>query len=440
MAARAPAREPRIPLAVVDAPTQRFYAAALFGGAQVWKFSRIVAVHMWGAPAPVWEPTTLSRALLLDFALVYAVWWLAIPTGGAAAPAASGVAPGAHARAPRRALTTLDYVLAFFALAVVDVVVLGRDTHLGPAASSALTTVLAPVLSMAGLDPAVHLGLGGQRVRERDVVRPWTHLTGQHTVHLLPHGTARLAPERVCQCVDARAPVMLPVVFHHLEPALLEYSVTDVERGTKRVLSIKAPKTQALLRNAVAYAPDADDAPDVPPHARGLSLQERKRLRAAARERTQRSDDGETVHELRLTQPGLVRLERVLDKNRNEAQLVDAPDVLLVTCPAASFVRAAPADYCPNDDGALTVRVAGVAPLELTYTHVARAGAAPTTHTLSRLPATRALTTSRRGASRRRSRRSTWRPARMRSHLRSAARSTCRSRSTSARRACRRTR
>ncbi|KAI3617591.1 hypothetical protein CBS9595_003500 [Malassezia furfur] len=385
MAARAPAREPRIPLAVVDAPTQRFYAAALFGGAQVWKFSRIAAVHMWGAPAPVWEPTTLSRALLLDFALVYAVWWLAIPTGGAPTPASSGVAPGVQARAPRRALTTLDYVLAFFALAVVDVVVLGRDTHLGPVASSALTTALAPVLSMVGLDPAVHLGLGGHRVRERDVVRPWTHLTGQHTVHLLPHGTARLAPERVCQCVDATAPVALPVVFHHLEPALLEYSVTDVERGTKRMLTVKAPKTRALLRDAVAYAPDADDAPDVPPHARGLSLQERKRLRAAARERAQRTDDGETVHELRLTQPGLVRLERVLDKNRNEAQLVDAPDVLLVACPAASFVHTTPSDYCPNDDGALAVRVAGVAPLELTYTHVARDGAAPTTHTLSRL-------------------------------------------------------
>ena len=68
--------EPRIPLAVVDAPTQRFYAAAVFVGVQAWKWTRIVALH-WLHKAPVRglgrsiEPTTLFSALLLDLSLIH---------------------------------------------------------------------------------------------------------------------------------------------------------------------------------------------------------------------------------------------------------------------------------------------------------------------------------------------------------------------------------
>lgn len=389
MAARAAAREPRIPLAVVDAPTQRFYAAAAFVAVQAWKLTRIAAVHLFHAPERAWEPTTLSRALLLDFALVYGLYWLAIPTGtpgagpAAASVAAAGGAPPRAVRA-RRALGALDYALALAALMALDVAMLGRAAPLGPA-GTALSAALAPAFSLVGLDPAVHLGLGGRRVRERDVVRPWTHLTGQHTVHILPYGTARLAPERVCQCVRAGVPAVLPVLLNHTVPAELEYSVTDLEHGHKRTHVVRAPKTRAA-RAAAPAAPraGADDAPDVPPHAQGLSLKERKGRRAAARER-ERAPDGEAVYELRVAQPGLVRLEAVRDKAHNAAQLVGA-DVLLVACPEARFAPRAAADYCPHDEAALAVQVRGLAPLALTYTHTGADGRSATQE-LTRLAA-----------------------------------------------------
>lgn len=362
-------REPRVPLAVADAPTQRFYAAALFVGVEVWKYSRIAAVHLLGATPHAYEPVTLFRALLLDFALLYALWWLAIPTGTEAADAAV-----ANARA-RRPLTAVHYAAAFVGLGILNVALLGRDTHLGPTASAALSTVLSPVLALAGLDAEVHLGLGERRMRVRDVVQPSVHLSGQHTIHILPYGTARLAPARVCQCLGTD--VTLPVYFNQTVPALLQYSVTDVVHGNRSVFQVKAPKT----RTVAPPPPPGDAAPDVPGHAQGLSLRERKWLRQAAKERAKSAPDAEVVHDLVLSQPGLVRLEAVHDKHGNAARLT-ATDVLLVACPEASF--AAPRrDYCPGDEGDLSVDVRGLAPLELVYAHTSHGKTSQ--HVLSQL-------------------------------------------------------
>lgn len=67
---------------------------------QAWKFARIVAVWLDGPRASSqWlsalEPTTLFRALLLDFTLLYALYRLAIPQRDAtpAGPAMAGSAP-----------------------------------------------------------------------------------------------------------------------------------------------------------------------------------------------------------------------------------------------------------------------------------------------------------------------------------------------------------
>ncbi|WFD44392.1 hypothetical protein MPSI1_003060 [Malassezia psittaci] len=375
-------REPRIPLAVADAPTQRFYAMALFGGVQVWKFSRIAAALVWNTPKSVWEPTTVFRALLLDFCLVYGLWWLAIPTGS---PPIRDTRTGAvmtGAGASQRPLKLFDYVIACLILMTIDVLVLGDATEISGHTSSALITILSPVLSLAGLDPSIHLGLAGGRIRERDVVQPWTHLAGQHTVHLLPYGTASLAPSRSCLCISTGS-VTIPVVFHHTVPIAVEYSMTNLETGKISHYTLKSPKLRTRSKHSVVEAMQSDNSPDIPSQGQPLSLQERKGLRAAARQRAADQTDTELVLDLDIKQPGILQLVSVMDKNHNFAQLTDATHAIVVACPEAQILSDTPRDYCLNQEGVLHVAVQGLAPLQLSYDHTTQGNTRR--QTLSRL-------------------------------------------------------
>ena len=341
MTARAAlAREPRIPLAVADAPTQRFYAAAIFGAIQVWKLTRICAVRLLGRPAATGllgalEPTTLFSALLLDFALVYGMYWLAIPTGEGAPVAATA------AQRPRRPLTRWDYVGAFMVLASVDVLMLGS---------------FAPLLAF--MTGPVARSLGERRVVMRRVGR--SHITGQHTVHIVPYGTARLAPTAVCPCLDRD--VLIPVVFNETTPATLTYTVTDARNHTFK-FTVFAPKTHPLADES---RNEHDNAPDVPHGARALTLRDRKKLRAAQRDAAGTAASPlETVHYLRVTHAGRVRLESVQDRAGHTA-LLTGNDVMVVECPRAAFAPAVH-DYCPGDEDAARVALRGVPPLSLSY-------------------------------------------------------------------------
>ena len=214
---------------------------------QAWKFARIVAVWLDGPRASSqWlsalEPTTLFRALLLDFTLLYALYRLAIPqrdatpAGPAMAGSAPGAAPGAARPAPRaRRAAWMPYVVVFVLLALLDAVLLGGERWSPLAlASWALAAAARSVLVPLGMDVprdplASSWSLAGRRVRMQDIVRPQTHITGQHTVHILPYGTAQLAPAAACQCIGGTSPAqVVPVVFNRTRPAVLHYSVTDL--------------------------------------------------------------------------------------------------------------------------------------------------------------------------------------------------------------------
>lgn len=340
--------EPRIPLAVVDAPTQRFYAAAVFVGVQAWKWTRIVALH-WLHKAPVRglgrsiEPTTLFSALLLDFALCYGIYWLAIP------PRAPAVGAGIAAPPPTRRRGRRWYVVVFLLLAVLDVLsILQREALVRIA-------TLAP-------GPAVW-SVGERRVRLDHVVEPRAHIAGQHTVHIVPYGTARIdtSVSGTCMCLDERVrQVHIPIVLNQTSPPVsLTYSITDPATGHVTRHTIKHPKTSV-------YTKLADAEPDVPHGAKTLSLAERRRARRAARGAADVRDPV-TVHYLRLEQTGLVRLESVLDRQSQAAHIVSEA-ITLVECPRASFVSAA-SDYCVGDEAQWQVMLHGTPPLTLTYAH-----------------------------------------------------------------------
>lgn len=348
-------REPRIPLAVVDAPTQRFYAAAAFFGVQAWKWMRLVAVHWFHAPRArgmmqFFEPTSFFVVLLLDFSLCYALHWLAIPPRATGTPASAVAPPQQAARTLRRPWTAWHYVGLFLILAAADAI------------------VLLPYDDALAWVPAVLPGpavwsVGERRVRLDHIVRPRAHISGQHTIHIVPYGTAHFAPATTCMCLGENVrEVHIPVVFNQTVPASLTYSITDPVSGHKSVHTIKHPKTSAQTR---ARAPGTEaQEPDVPRGAHVLSLAERKRARQAAKQRA--SDmPVETVHDLRITHTGILQLESVVDRQANEA-LVGPETVTLVECPRASFVHGA-SDYCMGEEALVEVMLHGTPPLSLEY-------------------------------------------------------------------------
>ena len=362
---------------------------------QAWKFARIVAVWLDGPRASSqWlsalEPTTLFRALLLDFTLLYALYRLAIPqrdatpAGPAMAGSAPGAAPGAARPAPRaRRAAWMPYVVVFVLLALLDAVLLGGERWSPLAlASWALAAAARSVLVPLGMDVprdplASSWSLAGRRVRMQDIVRPQTHITGQHTVHILPYGTAQLAPAASCQCIGGTSPAqVVPVVFNRTRPAVLHYSVTDVVHGNRSTFSVHAPALEPYVRKgAMAGARPQADEPDVPHAARGMTFRDRVRERANRRRKAALRDGGdaaaahatELVHYLRVTHTGIVHLESVLDASRNAARVLPG-DMLVVPCPSASFEHhAAHPVFCPGDEGNVTVHVRGVPPLTLEY-------------------------------------------------------------------------
>lgn len=358
-------REPRIPLAVMDAPSQRFYAASLFAAVQVWKWTHIVRVGL-GRPArpsavvPWLDPSHLGTALLIDFALCYLLHWLAIP------PRAVRASPATRAPPMRRRLTARWlWIAVWLALALLDVLVLARND------AWLLFQALAP-------GPAAW-SVGERRVRLQQVVQPATHIAGQHTVHLVPPGTARLAPDASCMCVGDRVrEVHMPVVFLDTRPAQLTYSVTEPEHGKRTEYTVSHPKTSVRV-----HAAPRTSEPDVPRGARALSLAERKRARHAAQERAA-DRPVEMVHDLRIARTGTVRLESVVDEHGRPARIL-AQDVRVVECPRASLMPG-PVDYCPGDTGHVQVAMHGTPPLTLEY--VSSISERARAHTLSHMAAT----------------------------------------------------
>ena len=366
-------RGPLVPLAVIDAPTQRFYAAAAFIAVQVWKYTQLVQGWLGSRPGG-WAPLNFSlfHALLIDFAVVYVLHRLAIPVRMVPAPAPAGA--GAGAGAPRavhtsertRPLTARDLGALFALLVLLDVLIAGDGTYLAYSVTYAGTAVLqlgarlgVPVPGT--LLPLLGWSLSERRVRVQDVVHPAAHISGQHTVHLRPYGTAYLAPMNACVCLQ-RGAVEIPVVFNGTVPHSLHYAVTDPATGAEAVYHVSRPRTQAYTPQH-AYLRGADE-PDVPPKAHRHSLRERLHERTHKHHSAQ-NDETALVHYLRIGHIGTVRLVSVADAHHAQARIEGEP-FHVVPCPRASFVGG-PADYCPGADASMRVAVSGVPPLALEY-------------------------------------------------------------------------
>ncbi|KIK30206.1 hypothetical protein PISMIDRAFT_26692 [Pisolithus microcarpus 441] len=202
------------------------------------------------------------------------------------------------------------------------------------------------------------------------------HLLGQHTVHMSPISTAQLNPDGHPFCLSPPGhTTFVPILVNGTAPSSVRYSFTpltyvDGQPGTGRIehIEMNAKELKAIAQarleglQVVRFTNSDEDEFDEYDAGDDDSLSSESRLRKT-----------ESLAHIRVTKPGIVRLDRVLDSSGIAVKLVHPPEVTVVPCPTAQYtgdpLRSTESDTrCAGDNHLdLTIDIRGVPPLSLKW-------------------------------------------------------------------------
>ncbi|KAG6337069.1 hypothetical protein ID866_2022 [Astraeus odoratus] len=209
-----------------------------------------------------------------------------------------------------------------------------------------------------------------------DVDNKNQHLMGQHTVHMSPISTAQLNPDGHPFCLSPPGyAVFVPVLVNGTAPTSVRYSFTPlthidgqsgagrvehVEMNAKELKALAQARLEGLQVERISNSAeceydeydDDDDDESLPPQSR---LQK-----------------AESLTHVRITKPGTIRLERVLDSSGGPVKLLHPLEMAVVPCPSAQYADESltpeGAIRCAGDNRLdLTIDIRGVPPLSLKW-------------------------------------------------------------------------
>lgn len=330
--ATTPPSPPLIPLGILDAPTQRFYALAVYMGLFAWKCYDWVQLIEDHADS-FW---LFLKWTGIDFVFLFGLPELRIPWLELAQPAVIALFV-AH--------VVLDYMLMF---------------NLGlPGA--------AWILGFFKVFYDRELALSERYVKTDSILHNASLISGRQIINILPEGSAVLNPSGLPFCIgvgpspSASSPTLaaLPLFFNATVPVQVELIRRDLDTNAEEVL----PLTRHQLREIASL---------VKRHQAGLV-------------------DGEppsaVVYDVPVKKTGAYRLGRVLDEYKLDVQR-PSPFSFVVACPSAHVGRragapapkpasswssssssalAAPLPRCHGDLSDLLLDVHGTPPLKIVY-------------------------------------------------------------------------
>ncbi|KAI6135562.1 hypothetical protein EV401DRAFT_2052400 [Pisolithus croceorrhizus] len=202
------------------------------------------------------------------------------------------------------------------------------------------------------------------------------HLLGQHTVHMSPISTAQLNPDGHPFCLSPPGhTAFVPILVNGTAPSSVRYSFTPltyidgqpgtgriehIEMNTKELKAIEQARLEGL--QVVRFTNSDEDEFDEYDDGDDDSLSSASHLRKT-----------ESLAHIRVTKPGTVRLDRVLDSSGIAVKLMHPPEVTVVPCPTAQYteepLRSTESDIrCAGDNHLdLTIDIRGVPPLSLKW-------------------------------------------------------------------------
>ncbi|KAF5323559.1 hypothetical protein D9611_005631 [Ephemerocybe angulata] len=341
-----------IPETYVDYPSQRLYTISVWLLCQTVKFTDFIRYISYGSDSL----SLCGKWLLFDTLFITALAFL---------------------RIPRLTYSKPSIALIVLGLGLVDSILFGGISLNGPTrmfGSGPSHDQLASTSSFSLLEYVAPLAI---------LPASWTggrdgHLLGQHTVRMSPISTAKFNPQSSNFCLSpASKHAWIPVLLNNTEVSALRYTHTHLLPNSDGTVKVDHVDMSGRELKAITNAYQ-DLLQKTKPSVSGPANEED--------EYDEYDDDDEdtskphsnlqksqTILYLRISKPGIINLEHVLDTSNVEAR-ISASEVTVVPCPSVAFLDDTPNQKGPDVQCAgqdtkreLKISVHGVPPLSLRW-------------------------------------------------------------------------
>ncbi|KAG8698543.1 hypothetical protein FRC11_014353 [Ceratobasidium sp. 423] len=331
----------------LDAPTQRLLAVGLVMLSQARKIWEVLQSY-------VVANASQKSWLLLKWDALDALFFLALPLF----------------RIPRLNFSLRVVLAQLLMMFCLNWVALG-DWHI-PAG-----TLPKPLAYIPWFNTDTQISITERKVTIDQVVDASAHLLGQHTVRLSPINTAKLNPQGLSYCLAPHThnSAFVPIVFNNSQPHILQYSISPLgDKGPRTYVNLTWNDLKSISSTRTKLMAHTQTPVPVRPRIKLSEADEWDQLDEVEENPTKNSDEPalsktERLAHVRIVQPGVVRIERVLDKTGADFR-IRYSEVIVVECPSVAFEPVEDkyrGNRCTGDKVDMDVRARGVAPVELKW-------------------------------------------------------------------------
>ncbi|KAJ3484901.1 hypothetical protein NLG97_g6940 [Lecanicillium saksenae] len=219
------AGQPLIPLTLLDAPQQRFYAFAVYVLLWAWKLYDWLQVVEEGDSS--WW--LFLKWIFIDFAFLFGLPELRIPWLELSQLLVTSVFTS-H--------LVINYMLMF------NIPLPWQSFFLG----------LAKVLYDR------ELSISEQNVKISNILNNHSLIMGKQIINILPEGSAVLNPEQTPYCIRSKTGIMLPIYFNSTIPAQIELIRVDLDTNKEETIKIPARDVNKLAKHIKEQSADPETA------------------------------------------------------------------------------------------------------------------------------------------------------------------------------------
>lgn len=294
---------PLIPLDWIDAPSQRFYAFALYLALMSWR------IYDWNT---LLDSEEQSLWLFMKWLFIDGTFLFGLPS----------------LRIPWLEWESATMLLLFLGHAMIDGILMFQIDLRIPAGFAAVGR------SVWG---AYEMAVNERNVNPQSVMHNESLILGRQIIHILPEGSATLNEDREAFCVDGvRTEARLPITINATSPVSIDLVRIDLETQANETIHISKSQIKAMHKEAsrmISYS----DKPNEP----------------------------KTLYHS-VKNPGIYFLQKVVDETNLEVSRKRLAHTAVVLCPKA-IVKPPTANRCRGELSDVELEVTGTPPLRVKY-------------------------------------------------------------------------
>ncbi|GAP89866.1 putative nuclear pore protein [Rosellinia necatrix] len=213
--------QPMIPLAIIDAPTQRFYAFAIYVALFAWRLYDYVQV----------QDNEAHTSYFFKWAFIDAAYLFSLP----------------HLRIPWLELSS-EFVLGAFALTVFGDWLLMFNIPM---------PFQGWLLAVLKIFYDKELAISEHNVKLSSILHNSSLIMGKQIINILPEGSALLNPERQPYCLSPDHPIAnVPLLFNATVPIDIEFVRFDLETNAQEIVRLGRRDIREIGKQSTASMED----------------------------------------------------------------------------------------------------------------------------------------------------------------------------------------